>query len=52
MSISFNDQLRTQVFAQLDRDPLLTDRLLEAYSMWGDIVESLIDADQKSPLTN
>lgn len=50
MSISFNDQWRAQALAQLDRDPLVLDRLLAAYPIWDDIVESLVDADRKRPL--
>lgn len=50
MSISFNDQWRAQALAQLDRDPMVLDRLLLAYPMWDDIVESLVDADRTRPL--
>jgi hypothetical protein len=44
MSISFNDQWRAQALAQVERDPMIIDRLTRLYPAWDEIVLSVLTA--------
>ncbi|WP_038947429.1 hypothetical protein [Bradyrhizobium genomosp. III] len=50
MSISFNDQWRAQALGQIERDPTVLDRLVAICPDWEDIVESVIEANQRRPI--
>ncbi|MFK4490060.1 hypothetical protein [Bradyrhizobium sp. USDA 336] len=50
MSISFNDQWRAQALGQIERDPTVLDRLVAICPDWGDIVETISEADQTRPI--
>ncbi|WP_244608847.1 hypothetical protein [Bradyrhizobium sp. SUTN9-2] len=50
MSISFNDQWRAQALGQIERDPTVLDRLVAICPDWGDIVETVLEANQRRPI--
>ncbi|SDG43684.1 hypothetical protein SAMN05216338_1001297 [Bradyrhizobium sp. Rc2d] len=50
MSISFNDQWRAQALAQIERDPTVLDRLVAVCPDWEDIVNSVVEANQRRPI--
>ncbi|MET4803972.1 hypothetical protein [Bradyrhizobium sp. LB11.1] len=50
MSISFNDRWRAQALGQIERDPTVLDRLVAACPDWGDIVDSVLEANQRRPI--
>jgi len=50
MSISFNEQWRAQALGQIDRDPTVIDRLIAICPGWDDIVDSVVEANQRRPI--
>lgn len=50
MSISFNDQWRGQALGQIERDPTVLDRLVAICPDWADIVETILETDQRRPI--
>jgi hypothetical protein len=50
MSISFNGRWRAQALAQIERDPKVLDRLINTYPAWDEVVESVLDANEKRPI--
>ncbi|MEY9900723.1 hypothetical protein [Bradyrhizobium sp. USDA 329] len=50
MSISFNDQWRAQALGQIERDPTVLDRLVAVCPDWEDIVETVLEANQRRPI--
>ncbi|WFU25454.1 hypothetical protein QA649_04205 [Bradyrhizobium sp. CB1717] len=50
MSVSFNDQWRAQALAQIERDPTVLDRLVAICPDWGDIVETVVETNQRRPI--
>ncbi|MET4232325.1 coenzyme F420-reducing hydrogenase beta subunit [Bradyrhizobium sp. i1.4.4] len=50
MSISFNEQWRAQALGQIERDPTVLDRLVAICPDWHDIVESVLEANQRRPI--
>lgn len=50
MSISFNDQWRAQALGQIERDPTLLDRLVAICPDWEDIVETVLEINQRRPI--
>ncbi|WGD53508.1 hypothetical protein QA641_06225 [Bradyrhizobium sp. CB1650] len=50
MSISFNDLWRAQALGQIERDPTVLDRLVEICPDWEDIVQTVLEANQKRPI--
>ncbi|MGY3442820.1 hypothetical protein [Bradyrhizobium sp. USDA 4473] len=50
MSISFNDQWRAQALGQIERDPTVLDRLIAICPDWEDIVDSVVEANQRRPI--
>jgi len=50
MSVSFNDEWRAQAIALIERNPVIVDRMTAAYPSWADVVESLLEADEKRPI--
>ena len=50
MSISLDDQWRAQALGQIERDPAVLDYLAVSYPAWGEIVDSVLEADQRHPI--
>jgi len=50
MSMSFNEQWRAQALGQIERDPTVLDRLVAIYPDWDDIVDSVLEANQRRPI--
>ncbi|WP_164940690.1 hypothetical protein [Bradyrhizobium zhanjiangense] len=50
MSISFNDQWRAQALGQIERDPTVLDRLVAICPDWEDIVETVLETNQRRPI--
>ncbi|MCS3926151.1 hypothetical protein M2175_001182 [Bradyrhizobium elkanii] len=50
MSISFNDQWRAQALGQIERDPTVLDQLVAICPDWEDIVDTVLEANQKRPI--
>ncbi|MBR1175362.1 hypothetical protein JQ617_15475 [Bradyrhizobium sp. KB893862 SZCCT0404] len=50
MSISFNDEWRAQALAQIERDPTVLDQLVAICPDWEDIVETVLEANQRRPI--
>lgn len=50
MSISFNDNWRAQALGQIERDLTVLDRLVAICPDWEDIVDSVLEANQRRPI--
>lgn len=50
MSISFNDQWRAQALGQIERDPTVLDQLVAICPDWEDIVDTVLEANQRRPI--
>jgi hypothetical protein len=50
MSISFNDEWRAQALGQIERDPTVLDRLVTICPEWEDIVETVLETNQRRPI--
>ncbi|MEY9181182.1 hypothetical protein [Bradyrhizobium sp. USDA 313] len=50
MSISLNDNWRAQALGQIERDPTVLDRLVAICPDWEDIVDSVLEANQRRPI--